>query len=203
MSERMPRIGPDGPSPLQQLKALSVEEQEFLLEQKTKKVSAVKLIAQIEARHRIFGLTESRLSDFWRWLRTRIFLRQENEDVETFREEFIAKYPGSSWKEAHLAAVCWLKLKAGRTDNEDLMALAVAEMRKAMVIEQNEEKLSLDRSRMEVITCRLFLKWFQDARTREIAESNASNADKIAQLREFYFSDVDALEKTGEVQLPA
>jgi len=53
-------------------------------------------------------------------------------------------------------------------------------------------------------TCELFLKWMADQKMRAIAEhTGISNAEKIAQLRQQYFADIDALEKSGEVQLPA
>lgn len=61
-------------------------------------------------------------------------------------------------------------------------------------------KLSLDKFQQE--TCEKFLAWYQDQRARDIAESGASNADKIAQLRATYYADVDALEKSGTVELP-
>lgn len=65
------------------------------------------------------------------------------------------------------------------------------------------ERLDLDREKFEVMSCRQYLEWFRDARSREIAESTASNAEKIAALRKLHFADVDALEASGEVELPA
>lgn len=63
-------------------------------------------------------------------------------------------------------------------------------------------KLALSLEKFELECCTKFLAWFRDAKAREIAESNATNADKIARLRQTYFADVDELEKSGAVKLP-
>lgn len=70
-------------------------------------------------------------------------------------------------------------------------------------LELKGREFGLERDKWATQTCELFLKWFADQKARDIAESNASNADKIAQLRQTYFADVDALEKSGSVKLPA
>ncbi len=67
---------------------------------------------------------------------------------------------------------------------------------------QKDRELGLMREKFERDTCALFLKWFKDAAARAIAESPASNTEKIAALRKTYFEDVDALEKSGGVVLP-
>jgi hypothetical protein len=41
------------------------------------------------------------------------------------------------------------------------------------------------------------------ARADAIAASDLSNKDKIAALRKAYFEDVDSMEQSGAVQLPA
>lgn len=63
-------------------------------------------------------------------------------------------------------------------------------------------QLALARDRYEVDCCTKFLEWLKDAKAREIAESGLSNSEKIAALRKAYFSDVDALQASGTVQLP-
>ena len=66
-----------------------------------------------------------------------------------------------------------------------------------------KDQLAQDKQRLQIQTCETFLTWFADQRAREIADSNLSNADKIARLRQTYFADVEELEKSGEVKLPA
>lgn len=86
MSARKPPIGPQGPAPIQLLKALPPEEQEFLYEQRGK-LSARKLIAQhIEGRLGIHGLREQRLSEFWRWLESQWSVAEANESVDQLRQ---------------------------------------------------------------------------------------------------------------------
>lgn len=48
----------------------------------------------------------------------------------------------------------------------------------------------------------LLLKAAKDVRAQEIAGMDCSNEEKIRLLRQHYFADVDALEKSGAVQLP-
>lgn len=64
------------------------------------------------------------------------------------------------------------------------------------------QALSIQRQKFEIQSCELFLKWFTDARAREIAQSQASNSEKIEALRKTYFADVDALDATGTIELP-
>lgn len=83
-----------------------------------------------------------------------------------------------------------MALKGRREDREDVK-LAI-----------RKQELALDTERFERETCELFLKWYGEERARGIAESQASNAEKIARLREAYFADIEALEKSGTVKLP-
>lgn len=80
-------------------------------------------------------------------------------------------------------------------------------------IQQNEEgmkgnfalkkaKLDLDREKFEAQTCETFLAWYKDKRARDIAESDLSNADKIAALRQTYFADIEELAQSGKVVIP-
>lgn len=65
-----------------------------------------------------------------------------------------------------------------------------------------KQKLELDREKFEVQSVKLYLKWRKDRKMEELAESNLSQADKIAAMRQLAFSDVDALQQSGEIQLP-
>ena len=64
------------------------------------------------------------------------------------------------------------------------------------------DQLVLAQERLQIETCEKFLAWYKDSRAREIAESVASNTEKIAALRQAFFSDVDEMERSGQVQLP-
>lgn len=69
-------------------------------------------------------------------------------------------------------------------------------------LDQSAEQLKLEREKFVMLTCGKFLDVAKLDKVREIATSDRSNAEKIAALREAYFSDVDALEKSGEVKIP-
>lgn len=73
---------------------------------------------------------------------------------------------------------------------------------KRRTVALKEEQLKLSREKFEVECCEKLLELVGDAKAREIAESTSTNAEKIAQLRQLYFADVDAMEKSGAVQLP-
>jgi hypothetical protein len=71
---------------------------------------------------------------------------------------------------------------------------------------QADESLKLERIRLNAVldkaAQRLLDETFRQQAT-SIANSNMSNADKIAAMRAAAFADVDALEKSGAVHLPA
>lgn len=63
--------------------------------------------------------------------------------------------------------------------------------------------LALDRDKLELLTAEKFLDKRLQAKADEINASPLSHADKIAAMRQAAFADVDALEASGEVELPA
>jgi hypothetical protein len=98
-------------------------------------------------------------------------------------------------------ALTKLQLKAAH-DTQVLGLKQTAEKRQQRALKLKEEELQLSRDKFARETCELFLKWSSDKKARAIAESNVTNAEKIAQLRQTYFADIDALEKSGAVKLP-
>ena len=86
-------------------------------------------------------------------------------------------------------------------DPRDVKALFMLVL-KARDQEIDRAQLALDRDRFEVLLCEKFLAWFKDGKAREIAESQASNGEKIKALRKAFLADVDELEKSGKVVLP-
>jgi hypothetical protein len=68
--------------------------------------------------------------------------------------------------------------------------------------ERQTRALALAQDKHDVDTCEKFLAWFADAKAREIAESNATNSEKIAALRKTFLADVEAFEAAGGPELP-
>ena len=106
------------------------------------------------------------------------------------------------------------ELAGAMTDVEPLKAAAaIAALKNAVTaadrakVDAQRAKIAADqaglsREKFQRDTCELFLRWFKDERARQIASSNATNAEKIEALRAAYFADVDALDRSGEVELP-
>lgn len=73
-------------------------------------------------------------------------------------------------------------------------------------VEQADESLRLERIRVSALLDKAAARLLDETLRRQaadIANSSLSNAEKIAALRKAAFSDVDALEASGKVQLPA
>ncbi len=169
--KRKPRIDGDGPSPEQRLRDLSPEEHEFFQAQ-AGEISAKRLIAQIESRHGIYGLTEQALSRFWRWLDSQRALRQMNADAEQFRKEFAQEGLPVTAEEIHIRTVDYMRLKGVREDNDKLLAYAVTEARKAIELEHGARKLALLEKKAEaakeVLTDQKLSPEEQTAKMREV-----------------------------------
>jgi hypothetical protein len=142
MSTRKARITDSGPSAYQQLKALPEAERQWLWDRR-EKWPAKTIISQIAKEHGITGLTEQRLSDFWRWQEQQQELARMNEDAETFRDAFAKEHPESTMEEAHEATLAWLHLRGARASDEKLMKFVLTEIRKARVIENDRRKIAI------------------------------------------------------------
>lgn len=97
------------------------------------------------------------------------------------------------------------RIRSGETQPEEkaeAFAVLTRAWTRLIATKTAAEKLTFERDKWETLTCEKFLTWSKDERARAIAESTATNAEKIAQLRGIYFSDVDRLEESGEVELP-
>ena len=73
-------------------------------------------------------------------------------------------------------------------------------------LKQKDEELRQGRDKIELLkikACEAMLSEGVRRKAAEIANSNLSNADKIAAMRAAAFADVDALEASGAVRLPA
>lgn len=140
---RKTHINPDGaPSPLARLKRVvqqAPEEGEFLQEQ-AETLSAARIIAQIEARHKIHGLTVQRLSDFWRWLSEQQEIRAANTSVANLREIFEEVMPGAGREETHRFLLRFLAAQGFGTRDHKLIQFVAVEERKAAEMEQARKK---------------------------------------------------------------
>lgn len=145
-----PRIDSDGaPSPLAKLKRVVQQdpaEGEFL-QQQAQTLTAASIIAQIEARHKIHGLTASRLSEFWRWLSEQQEIRAANDSVRNIREIFEEVMPGAGAEETHRFLVRFLSAQGFGQKDHKLLKFVTVETRKAIEIEHEREKFEFDAAR--------------------------------------------------------
>lgn len=84
-----------------------------------------------------------------------------------------------------------------RLENDTLKAEL---QKKSLAIK--EADLALSREKFAVECCEKLLALVADAKAREIAEGSGSHQEKIAQLRQLYFADVDEMAASGRVKLP-
>lgn len=144
---RKPRIDADGQTAYQRLKALSPEEHEAIMGQ-LEELSQAKVIAQIEARHGIRGLTPARLSDFSaRWYPEQREIRAANDTVSNIREIFEEVMPGAGRLETHKFLVRFLAGTGFGQKDYKLLQFATVEERKAIEIEREREKFEFDAAR--------------------------------------------------------
>jgi hypothetical protein len=169
---RKARIADSGPSAYQRLKALPAEERQWLWERR-EALTAKQIIAEVAGRYRIAGLTEQRLSDFWRWQDGQMALVQLNEDAALFREEFSRSGTPATPEDIHIKTVDYMRLKGIREEDDKLLAYAVTEARKAIELEHGARKLAI-----------LEAKAAEAVKTAE--DPKLSAADKAARIREIF-----------------
>jgi hypothetical protein len=175
------------------LKRLDPEEREWAYGLR-EEFSCEEALQKIEARFGIRLKHISAFSAFCRWqIRQRVW---DHANAMVAQDQGVDPFPGMTMDQVR--------------DLQIKRAIAIADAMsdpklglQAVKASQDEVSLNLDSVRVQTQTCALFLQWFADKRAQEIATSTVSNADKIAALRQVYFADVDALEKSGKVKLPA
>lgn len=82
-------------------------------------------------------------------------------------------------------------LQKGRDQDIEAEKLRLQTEQRARDLAIREQQLQLDRERYERETCELFLRWRRNDRAAEIADGQATNAEKIAALRQLMFEELD------------
>jgi len=156
-----------------------------------------------------FGLdsSEASLSRFWQRASKRRLLERitsgatrANAVVEQFDRN-----PAETYR-AVISLVGQLALEQATQEGPQLSTKELTELVWLMLAGKKEERqtdeLRLKRDKFELEFCEKLLSETLRRQADEIANSNLSNADKIAAMRKAAFADVDALQATGEVQIP-
>lgn len=133
------------------------------------------------------GITtsEAALSEFWSWWQLRAALRRREDRVGELVEQL--RHEDPAIPEARLFSLGQSVFAALSIAEEDGRTWVNTQR---LALERG--KLALDRERHETATCEAFLRWYEDKRAREIADSKGmGNAEKIALLRQQMFRDLE------------
>lgn len=93
----------------------------------------------------------------------------------------------------------FVKIRTARSVGE--IEKAKLELRRQAEVRQSE-KLQFEKRKWVEESCGKILAAATDAKTREIAAMQVPNEEKIRLLRQHWFSDVDELEQSGQVEIP-
>ncbi|ODU24543.1 MAG: hypothetical protein ABS95_01760 [Verrucomicrobia bacterium SCN 57-15] len=172
MNERKPR--PDS-----RLKTLPEERQEQIAEYaRTHSLSAT--VDWLKAD----GLVTSQaaLSGFLSWYGLRQQLARNESTVESVLADLKANNPNATERELFAAGQSFFSALAIET--QDAKAWAMTQE-----LRIKTDDLNLARQKFQRETCKLFIQWSEDQRAKSIAESGASNAEKIEQLGQLMFGE--------------
>ena len=126
--------------------------------------------------------SEAALSGWFSWFTLQQQLRQNASTVETLLADFKSANPNATPDQVQQVGQAFFTS----------LALQQQDPKQWFLIQQTNikrEQLSLDRSKFQRETCELFVKWSADQRASAIANSTASNADKIEKLGELMFGE--------------
>lgn len=151
-------------------------------------------------------VSEGALSDFYSWWHLRRDFQQADQQTEDILE-LIKKLDPEITAEKLEAAGHLIFTKnavASRDAKEfrEMEYLKLAKLSARTKGRQKDEELQIRRDTFQVKTCELFLRWYGDKRLAEIANSNLSNSDKIAAMRQLAFAEIDELQASGKVVIP-
>jgi hypothetical protein len=151
-------------------------------------------------------VSERALSEFYSWWNLRRDFEQADEQTNDILELIKKLDPSITAEKLETAGqLIFTKNALAMRDAKEFREMEYLKLAKASAKtkgRQEEEKLQLAKDKFAVTTCETFLRWFADKKARAIAEAPISNSEKIDQLRQEYFKDVDALQASGEIQLP-
>ena len=159
------------------------------------------------------NVSKDTLSQFLSAYVMRAAAREDEATVETIKEELRREVEGISDEELDAFGQKTFSLLAIR--RKDLpgfvsirSAKLNAELEKAKLAlkekaeARHQELLKLEQSKYRDMVAEKMLDQALRDQAERIANSNLSNADKIAAMRQAAFADVDALEASGKVVLP-
>jgi len=188
------------PHPQSKLKTLDAKAQERIREllNENTLATAVELVKEKFA----VATSQTALSNFRTWYDLCHEISDSAELAEAVKELLSDKKLKLAPETVSQAAQIVFENRALKRDDGNLfVALRVARQNDKR-LEQNERKLKLEIEKFQTLVLEKSLDLFENKKLRDIAESSAPRADKIAALRKAAFADIDELEKSGKVELP-
>ncbi len=139
------------------------------------------------------------------WLLEQRFARSGTQ-ADKFRDWLKTEAPDLSEEELDRRAALMFQFTAVEEgDPKTFLKFATARHKAkhdAAKLQLQQQQHALDRDRFEMQFADALRKALTDERLRGLLEKKAGNAEIIAHLRQTYFSDIDALQQSGSVQLP-
>lgn len=145
-----------------------------------------------------FGISTSpsSLSDFYQWFHLTAQLQEAASFADQLKRD-LKDIPGLKLDSDQISQAAQVAFEIQAMKNKDgKLFLGLRRER------TRREVLALDRERFETEVVGNALDIFESDKLRQIAESNAPRAEKIAAIRKEYFKDVDELQNSGKVALP-
>lgn len=199
MNERKPRTDSE-------LQTQIPEDQQRAIILLLRSNSYKKVVELVQAEPFSLDTSVGALQRFYHWWHARRQLEQVAERAQDFERSLKAvneaQKLGVQSEAISMAGQLYFESEAMRLEDPKLFVALRGRRQIDRDLDLREREVKLKEEAFAVRTCELFLKWFADQAARSIAESSATNADKIARLRERYFKDVEDLEKSGELVLP-
>ncbi len=213
--------GDKGPvPPLRALKLRTAEEREWAYSLRNQlNETTGQPLTQAECRGEIrekLGISlgsDTAYSDFCSWqFRQRLHDRL-NQIAEEDEQQLADQFPGlsrekireatikRSYAMADLMGDPKFTLQVIKTDQAEDSGRFRAQLEQAK-LDHNREALQFDREKFEITMSGKILQAAHDEETQKMAASKLSNAEKIAWVRQKYFSDVEELQQSGDVKLP-
>jgi hypothetical protein len=160
-----------------------------------------------------FQTGRTALSDFLSWYSLQSQFREDEQTTDSILEQLKAAQPDlTDEKLDELGQRTFSLLSIRRKDLKGFvtvrsaMTRAQLEKEKLKLREKAESRLAgqakLARDKFEIEISTKMLSQALREQAERIANSNLSQADKIAAMRQAAFSDVDALQKSGRVKIP-
>lgn len=169
-------------------------------------LTSAKWRAEVKQRFGIWLSADSQVTRWRKWVFDILDQELLNDQMELRAERYRSENPGATAEEVRDDGIRYFMEKARANGDAKTFLLVLDrdqnERHGQTKAQIEERKVRVAETRIAQQSCELFLKWFNDKRAREIAESGLSNAEKIAALRKTYFADVDELEQSGAVQIP-